>query len=264
MPRPAPLLPAYRAAYAAAMATRKTPSKKAAASPSKAAPRRAPRKRAVEEATPRSREIPAIRSSSALPNAERERRFNMILQAACMKAGTAAAISTITAKVPFLGRLTPVVLGTLGETLVLSKVQQQLVREVITLYGVELSDVEERGVILLATAANIGAQQLSKTTVDQLVRQLGGVLYRPVLARVLPLASVAAEIAAAVASTYAVGKRAQALCKLPGTGAKDLSQLLRGLTGIDQTRLFKWSSEALGMALKPFRGALSALIPGLS
>jgi len=246
------------------MATRKTPSKAAAKRPRKPAAKRRVARPVEETAEVETREIPAQRSTRGLTLNERERRFNLILQTACMKAGTAAAISTITAKVPFLGRLTPVVLGTLGETLVLAKVQQQLVRDIVALYGVELSEVEERGVILLSTAANIGAQQLSKATVDQLVRQLGGVLYRPVLARVLPLASVAAEIAAAVASTYAVGKRAQALCKLPGTGAKDLSQLLRGLTGIDQTRLFKWSSEALGMALKPFRGALSAIIPGLS
>jgi uncharacterized protein (DUF697 family) len=159
--------------------------------------------------------------------------------------------------------LTPVILGSVGETLALSKIQQQLVRDIIELYGVELSDLEERGVVLLATAANVGAKELSRATVDQLVKQLGSVLYRPVLARVLPLAAVATEISAAVASTYAVGKRAQALCKLPGTGARNLSDLLRGLSGIDQSKLFKWSAEALGLALKPFRGALTALIPGL-
>ena len=52
---------------------------------------------------------------------------------------------------------------------------------------------------------------------------------------------------------------AQALCKLPGTGARDLSDLLRGLSGIDQTRLFKWSGEALSLALKPARARIEAL-----
>jgi uncharacterized protein (DUF697 family) len=224
----------------------------------KPATKRAPRAAPTAEAEPAERPRPRPLSAS-----DRERRFNLIVQTACLKAGTAAAISTITRKVPLLGKLAPVVLGSMAETVALGKIQQQLVREILELYELELTEPEERGVILLATAASIGAQQLSKRTVDELVSRLGGMLYRPVLARILPLASMGTEIAASVASTYAVGKRAQALCLLPGTGVRNLGELLRGLSGIDQTLLYKWSAEALGLAIKPFRGALSALIPGL-
>lgn len=248
------------------MATRKTPAKSAAKRPAtKRTASKTPRKRSAKRKTTKAEPVAeaAAPKRRALTDSERERRFNLLLQATCLKAGTSAAIATITRRVPFLGRLAPVILGSIGDTAGLPKIQQQLVRDVIALYGVELTELEERGVVLLATAANVGARELSKATVNQLVMQLGGVLYRPVLARVLPLAAVATEISAAVASTYAVGKRAQALCKLPGTGAKNLSELLRGLSGIDQSRLFTWSAEALGLALKPFRGALSALIPGL-
>ena len=83
------------------------------------------------------------------------------------------------------------------------------------------------------------------------------------ISRVLPLASIATEVAAAVANTYAIGKRAQALCKLPGTGAKDLGELLRSLSGIDQAKLFSWTADAFMLALKPFRGALMAMLPGM-
>jgi len=233
--------------------------KPTSASPSKPVAKRTARKRVrkvVDAAETRTR----LRPMSAT---DRERRFNLIVQTACLKAGTAAAISTITRKVPFLGKLAPVVLGSMAETVALGKIQQQLVRDILALYELELTEPEERGVILLATAANIGAQQLSKRTVEQLIKQFAGLLYRPVLARVLPIAALVTEIAASVASTYAVGKRAQALCMLPGTGVRNLGELLRGLSGIDQVRLFKWSGEALNMAIKPFRGALSALIPGL-
>lgn len=267
------------------MATRKPPAKKTAAkrparrastskgdaaaesdkaSGARRKPAAAPRKSPAKRAAPKtSRAPPKAPARRALTDSERERRFNLMLQAVCLKAGTAAAIATITGRVPFLNRLTPAILGSVGEPRAVANIQQQLVQDIISLYDVDLSELEERGVILLATAANVGAKELSKATVSQLVEQLGSVLYRPVLARVLPLAAVATEISAAVASTYAVGKRAQALCKLPGTGAKDLSDLLRGLSGIDQSKLFKWSAEALGLALKPFRSALFALIPGM-
>lgn len=264
--RPALCVSTHRR-YARPMATRKTASgtrkpgtrgggtaKKAATKRPRAAMKRAAKSAPAEAPVARRRPLTA---------ADRERRFNLIVQTACLKAGTAAAISTITSKVPFLGKLAPVVLGSVAETVALGKIQQQMVREILELYEMELTEPEERGVILLATAANIGAQQLSKRTVDELVGRLGGMLYRPVLARVLPLASVVTEIAASVASTYAVGKRAQALCLLPGTGVRNLGELLRGLSGIDQTLLYKWSAEALGMAIRPFRSVLSAVIPGM-
>ncbi|GIX36170.1 MAG: hypothetical protein KatS3mg126_1949 [Lysobacteraceae bacterium] len=264
------------AGYAAAMARRKPAARK----PARRAPRDGDGKDAPASgssrpaARPRKRAAPAARKAAPakrpapkaarkpVSESQRERAFNLLVQGACLRAGTAAAIATLTRRVPLLGRLAPVLLGSIGETVALSRIQEQLVREVIALYEVELNEPEERGVILLATAAHVGARELSRATVDQLVRQLGRVLYRPVLTRVLPLAAIATEIAAAVASTYAVGKRAQALCRLPGTGARDLADLLRGLSGIDQSQLFKWSAEALGHALKPFRGAFSALLPG--
>ena len=225
-----------------------------------------PRAAAAAPAAPKHRE-PAISLPPRAPveqklsAAERDRRFNLLLQTACLKAGSSAAVTAITSKVPLLGRLAPVLLGSMKETLALGRIQQQLVRDTLDLYDLDLSELEERGVILLATAGNFGAEQLSRQMVEQLTQQLGGRYLSLIATRALPLASLVGEIAAAIASTYTVGKRAQVLCSLPGTGARNLSDLLRGLTRIDQRRLFSWSGEALKLALAPFRGVL-ALIPG--
>lgn len=188
--------------------------------------------------------------------AQRESAFDALVRSACLKAGTAAAITSITGRVPLLGRLAPTLLGPLAETVALAQVQKQLVIEIIDLYEVELSDPELRGVVLLATAANIGAQQLSKRSMDAILRQFGEGLIGTLAARMLPMATILAEITAAVASTYTVAKRAQALCRLPGTGAGNLAELLRGLSGIDQQRLLSWSGEAFRLALIPFRSVL--------
>lgn len=235
---------APKAAKVAARAPAKTPRRAAGTVPPVAA--RAP-------APPPTR---AVLSSS-----ERDRRFNLILQTACLKAGSAAAISTISNRIPLLKRLAPALMGNVTETLSLGRLQHQLVRDTLDLYDLDLSDLEEKGVILLATAGSLGSQQLSRQMVDQLVKQLGGRYLSLLTTRALPLASLVGEIAASIASTYAVGKRAQVLCNLPGTGARNLGDLLRGLTGIDQRRLLSWSAEALKLALTPFRSVLS-LIPG--
>lgn len=238
----------------------KDPKKQAAAKPARAkaaspAARKAAPRKAAGSPKAKSREVVAV---SARPRtaAQREAAFDALVRAACLKAGTAAAISSLTRRVPVIGRLAPSVLGPLAETVALAQVQKTLVREIIALYGVELTEPEENGVILLATAANIGAQQLSKRSLEALVKQFGTGFVGEIAARVLPLASILAEVTASVASTYTIAKRAQALCRLPGTGAGNLADLLRGLSGIDQNRLLKWSGEAFRLALAPFKGVL--------
>jgi hypothetical protein len=247
-------------AKAPTKATRTAPAKRRKAAPARIAAKRAP---AAGKATPERAAPPGRKPGVAKVQtpAERDRRFNLMLQTACLKAGSAAAITAITAKVPLLGRLAPVLIGTVTESLALGRIHQQLVRDTLDLYDLELSELEERGVILLATAGNLGAQQLSKAMTEQIVKQLGGRYLSLLATRALPIASLMSEVAAAIASTYAVGKRAQALCNLPGTGARNLSELLRGLSGIDQRRLFAWSGEALKLALAPFRGVMS-MLPG--
>lgn len=188
--------------------------------------------------------------------AQRDRRFGLLLQTACLKAGSGAAIATMTRKVPLLSKLAPMLLGSVGEAISLGRVHHQLVRDVLDLYDLELSELEERGVILLATAVNEGAHQLSRQMVERIVDQLGGRYLKPLANRFLPLASLVTEIAGAIAGTYAVGKRAQALCNLPGSGARNLAELLRGLSGIDESRLFSWSGEALRLSLLPFRSVM--------
>jgi uncharacterized protein (DUF697 family) len=211
----------------------------------------------IDPSTP-TLEIPAGRAKPRTA-AQREAAFDTLVRNACLKAGTAAAISSLTRRVPLLGRLAPTLLGPLAETVALAQVQKALVAGVIELYGVELSEPEQRGVVLLATATDIGAQQLSKRSMEAILKQFGDGLVRGIAARVLPVASILAEITAAVASTYTVGKRAQALCKLPGTGAGNLAELLRGLSGIDQARLLNWSGEAFRLALMPFKSVLGLL-----
>lgn len=241
----------------------KSPARKRAAAPAKAAAKKAAKPRAKPAAkqtvTPQARRAGARQAAAQerleRTPAERDRRFNLMLQTACLKAGSAAAITLITRKVPLLGKLAPSLFGTSNEAFSLGRMQHQLVRDVIELYDLELTELEERGVILLATAVAEGAHLLSQQMAERIVAQIGGRYLQPVATRILPLAALVTEIAGAISSTYAVGRRAQALCNLPGHG--NLGDLLRGLSGIDERRLFTWSGEALRRALMPLRGVMA-------
>jgi hypothetical protein len=244
------------------MARRPTDPRPAAAKKPAARKRAAPGTKAVRKPAAKSAKSPAAKGAKPVPAAdpgrtpaERDRRFNLLLQTACLKAGTASAVGTITRKVPLLGKLAPTLFGTDSEAFSLGRLQHELVRDVIALYDLELSELEERGVILLATAGAESAQHLPRQMAERIVAQLGGRYLQPMASRILPLASLVTDIAGAISGTYAVGKRAQALCNLPGVG--NLADLLRGLSGIDERRLFAWSGEALKHALLPLRGVMA-------
>lgn len=269
--------PATRKSAAAAEheTTPRAAGRRAGTSRRSAAPKGAP---GTTAAAPAARPVKAAAASTGKPrvakprsaaatvpaqrtDAERDRAFRVLLHTACLKAGTAAVITTLTTRVPLLNRMAPALVGSLVQSLSVARIQHQLVLDILALYGLELSELEQQGVMLLATAANVGAQELSRRTVQQLVARVGRPLDRPLfgrpmLDRMLPVTNLVAENAAAIASTYAVGRRAQALCRLSGTGARDLGELLGTLTGIDQRQLAAWSVEAVKLALHPFRSAL--------
>ena len=206
---------------------------------------------------PAQRSAASTRAAAHLTPAQRDQRFQTLLHTTCLKAGAAAGISALSSRLPLIGRLAPVVLGSIAEVAALARIQETLVQDTLAIYGLELGELEERGVILLATAANVGAQQLSRQTVTRLVEAVVGRIGPSLVSHVLPWAGLVAEVAGAIASTYAVGKRAQALCRLSQAKANDIGELLRGLTGIDERRLLSWTGEALTLALSPLRRALS-------
>ena len=221
--------------YPAAMATPRT------ASPRRSAPRK------------------GGGAPSRLQEAERDLRYANALHTACLKAGAAAAINALSGKLPLVGRLAPVVLGQIAESSALPRIQHQLVGEVLDIYAIELADAERRGVVLIATAASISAQEFSRTTLNRLIRDVVGEIGSALVLKVLPMTSLVAEVAAAISSTYSAGRRTQALCRFGQNGPRDLGELLRGLNGIDESRLLAWTREALAQALSPFRRVLAGL-----
>ncbi len=204
----------------------------------------------------------AVRPASArIPDAERDLRFSNALHGACLKSGAAAAVGALSGKLPLIGRLAPAVLGQIADPAALSRIQQQLVDETLSIYDIELGPAERQGVILIATAANVTAKEFSRGTLNRLVREVAGDIGSALLLKVLPLAGLVAEVAAAIASTYSVGRRTQALSQFGKDGPRNLGELLRGLSGIDENRLLVWTNEALALALNPFRRMLSAMRP---
>ena len=206
----------------------------------------------------------AVAPARLLSGEELDRRCLRLIHAACLKSGSGAIAGGVIEKVPMLGKLAPLLLGKLGDRDAPAQIQRRLVLDILELYDIRLNELEERAVILLATAVGGSAREISQRSLEQLVERsgigrLGGSLGRPIISRLLPVASLASDGATTITATYAIGRRAQALCRIGNGQAQDLGELLHGLTGIDQRRLISWSGSAFRLAIAPFRAALGAV-----
>ena len=249
---------------------RKKAASKSARSPStqaatkKAAPRKKASGRPATKKAPSRRKAASENPARPLTGEELDRRCLRLIHAAWLKSGSGAIAGGLIERVPMLGKLAPLLLGKLGERDAPGQIQRRLVLDILELYDIRLNEMEERAVILLATAVGGSAREISQRSLEQLVERsgisrFGGSLGRPIINRLLPVASLASDGATTITATYAIGRRAQALCRIGNGQAQDLGELLHGLTGIDQRLLISWSGSAFRLAVAPFRAALGAM-----
>jgi hypothetical protein len=79
----------------------------------------------------------------------------------------------------------------------------------------------------------------------------------PVIGRIAPVAAVLTSALGNAATTYAIGRRAQAFAKLGEAPLDNLSDAVRAFTGVDERKLWEWSVTATRDALARVSGVLS-------
>ncbi|MEZ5457241.1 MAG: hypothetical protein R3F04_14220 [Lysobacteraceae bacterium] len=211
-------------------------------------------------ASRRERRKPTPKRSPAKARAhDMPAHYDSLLRAACIRAGTAAAVASLSSRIPVLGWVAPSVLSIFTDKLSVKQIQDELIRAVIDQSDTTFTLREKAAVALLARTAQVGTQHLSQRTLDALLRPLGNSGLVATLGRTLPMAAIAADIFAAVASTWLVGQRTRAMCQLPGQQGTSATDVLSSLSGIDQKRLLGWSAEALKQVVLPLRSLLNLL-----
>jgi hypothetical protein len=245
-------------------ATKKAPAKKAAA-------RKAPTRRAPRTATPSilgalsaSERVAARKRIAALrrshPDAGIDDLLPGIIRNKCMQAGAVGALAALGRAVPGLATVQKVAFGTAMDAALTAKLQAELVHEIFALYRLRLSADEERALLLLVATLSSGtvkaAEKAANAFAAKLARKYGGAL----LERVLPVAGILSHSAANVLATYAVAKRAQTIARLRDPESGDVSDLLRGITGIDESKLLDWTRQGVDMALLPLKKGLGGAL----
>ncbi|MBI2398115.1 MAG: hypothetical protein HYV17_09985 [Xanthomonadales bacterium] len=189
------------------------------------------------------------RLRQAHPKAGRDALHKMLVRSKCLQAGAVGALSALTGAIPGIGRIASFALGPLADTALVSVLQAELVLETFALYEFELPAGAEKMAVLGIAATNIGADEIAKRTGQVIAETLGKGLAARLLIKAWPLAKIGTAAATNIAVTYAIGSRAQKLCKMREASLKQWPQLMRSAVMIPPTQLTDWATRSARTAL---------------
>ncbi|MCQ4163128.1 hypothetical protein [Tahibacter harae] len=209
-----------------------------------------------------STEIPAKRAAASRQD-DRDEQFHVLLRTACIKAAGVGALSALVGAIPGAGVLLRFTLGELVDVAAVTAIQEQLIEDTLTLYELPLPDALRKPLIVqissLGAGASIGVDALGRTLLGRFGSKLGG----PVFGRVVPLIGVMTSAIGNAATTYAIGRRAEAFAKMGAAPADTLADVFRAFTGVDERRIWEWSLAATKEALSTV-GRVTAKVKGMN
>lgn len=195
-----------------------------------------------------STEIPAKRAPAALEN-DRDVRFQAMLRTACVKAAGVGALSALVGAIPGAGVLLRFALGELADIAAVSAIQEKLIEDTLALYELPLPEPLRKPLIAqisaLGAGASVGVDAIGRRILGRFGSKLGGTVF----GRVAPLVGVLTSALGNAATTYAIGRRAEAFAKMGAAPADSLVDAFRAFTGVDERRVWEWSVTATKEAL---------------
>lgn len=189
------------------------------------------------------------RLRKAHPKAGRDALHKMLVRSKCLQAGAVGALSALTGAIPGVGKLAAFALGPLADTALVSVLQAELVLETFTLYDFELPPGAEKVAVLGIAATNIGADEIAKRTGEVIAETLGMGIAARLLVKAWPLAKIGTAAATNIAVTYAIGSRAQKLCKMREASLKQWPELMRSAVMINPVQLTDWATKSARTAV---------------
>lgn len=175
------------------------------------------------------------------------------LHAASVQAGAGAAIDVTLHTLPLLRPFVPKRMLDAAERLRPAIVRRELVKTIYRRYGLKPARWEIESVLAVAeTQARLNPLTRRDALRDLLGTWLPAPLVQPLL-RWTPVQPLVEETARAVATTWAVGRYADAVCRVRQAGMDWLPAPLGEALEIAPGKLKAFSAEALTMALPPLR-----------
>lgn len=175
------------------------------------------------------------------------------LHAASVRAGAGAAIGVALHTLPLLRPFIPKRLMDAADAMEPGTVRRALVRTVYERHGLKPARWEVESVLAVAETQAKLSPLTRKDGLRGLLREwLPAPLIQPLL-RYTPVEPLVSETARAVATTWAAGRYADAVCRVRKAGMDWLPAPLGEALEIAPSKLRDFSAEALTMALPPLK-----------
>ena len=199
---------------------------------------------------------PTARPAAKARRAPPPEGVETLLHATSVKAGATAALREVLHALPILRPFLPDAIADAVAPGTNAARRRALVREIYRRYGQAPAEWEVEAVLAVATAQSAATPLAARGGLRRLVE---GWLPAPVAAPLLrwvPIEPLVARTAQAVASTWATGRYADAVCRLRRQGADWLPAPLAEALQLAPAMLKDMSGEAIGLALSPLKIAL--------
>jgi hypothetical protein len=175
------------------------------------------------------------------------------LHAASVKAGAGAALKVVMSSLPLLRPFLPARALQAAATLEPETVRRELVHTIYRRYHLQPASWEVESVLAVADTQALLSPLASRKSLNDLLKSwLPAPLIGP-LTRYTPLEPLVVETAKAVATTWAAGRYADAVCRVRKAGMDWLPAPLGDALQMAPDKLRDFSAEALTLALPPLK-----------
>jgi hypothetical protein len=194
--------------------------------------------------------VAALRSRN--PQALPEQLAEMAIRQKCIDTGAIGIASSLPGLIPGIGSAIVASAGLMVDLRKTMEMQKDLVLELATIYGREVTPADRRNLLLLVSGVDSGNKLLAKAG-SEVAAKATTRLSSKVFSKALPVAGIVTSAAVNVVSTYMVGRRAQAYWSADPALTHAWDDALRTLSGVDERELARWLLASLDQA----RGGLA-------
>jgi uncharacterized protein YneF (UPF0154 family) len=174
-------------------------------------------------------------------------KVEIILHAACVKAGTYAIAGGILARLPLAKPfVAKPILASLSKNNPL-KIQKQLIRDIYKQHGLKPANWEISAIIAVAESST--QQLVDFSRIERRIKKTLGQTMGNWLLKIAPLTQWAPEIISVVAKTWAIGRYADSVGRIRKLGSDWLPAPLAKNLKLPADLLWNWTEEAFELAM---------------
>ena len=181
---------------------------------------------------------------SEYPEANEDELVDLLIRRKCQQTGAVGMVTSGASIIPGIGTVVSLTFGVAADIGMTFKLQAELVLEIAAAYAYPLKEADKQKIILAITGISAGTESALKKTGQVIAAKASTQLAEKAVAKAIPYLGVAASAGTNAASTYVIGRRAQAYFSLGPEHMDTWQDSLRAVTGINEQEIAQWLSTS--------------------